>query len=250
MDATGPSGFSSQKQNSFSLSSLMKGDLSFAKIKTLAKEVLKNKTGRFFVGYAGVMLFLVSGIVIMSVADNKTQPKAQAVHLPSLTDFSPAVLTPTPTATSTAAVTLSTPTASPTATPDTTAGWKTYPNSIYGYSIKYPPTWTATDLGQLEPKVPSFVTLNPSGSSPSATLAITVSSSTRTYAENLALKSKTTTAVIISGVTASKTNEKDSDGNQSISIVIPGSTYTYILVAKKAYESNFNQIYPTFKLLP
>lgn len=226
----------------------MKGDLSFAKIKTLAKEVLKNKTGRFFVGYAGVMLFLVSGIVIMSVTDNKTQPKAQAVNLPPLEQFDQSLLSPTPTATPEAS--LLTPTASPTATPDPTAGWKTYTNSTYGYSIKYPPTWTATDLGQLEPKVPSFVTLNPSGSSPSATLAITVSSSTRTYAENLALKSKTTTAVIISGVTASKTNEKDSDGNQSISIVIPGSTYTYILVAKKAYETNFNQIYPTFKLLP
>lgn len=250
MDATGPSGFSLQKPNSFSLSSLWKGDFAFDKIKVLAKEILKNKTGRFFIGYGVVMLFLVSGIVIMSVNGKKTQPKAQAVNLPPLEKLDPSLLSPTPTATPSVAVALSTPTASPTATPDPTAGWKTYTNSTYGYSIKYPPTWTATDLGQLEPKVPSFVTLNPSGSSPSATLAITVSSSTRTYAENLALKSKTTTAVIISGVTASKTNEKDSDGNQSIHIVIPGKIYSYILVAKKKYESTFNQVYPTFKLLP
>jgi len=246
MDEIKPSGFSSQKP---SFSDLLKGNLSFEKIKALAKDVLKNNTGRFFVGYAGVMLFLISGIVIMSVNDKKIQPKAQALNLPPLGQLSP-VLSPTPTATPEAS--LLTPTASPTAIPDPTATWNTYTNTTYGYSIKYPPDWTATDLGQLEPKVPSFVTLNPNTekASPSAALSITISSSTRTATEVAALKSKTRQSITVSGLTGIKTTERDSDGNESLHVVLYGKNYVYIFVGKKKYETIFNQIFPTFKQLP
>ncbi|MBI4084546.1 MAG: hypothetical protein HY431_01430 [Candidatus Levybacteria bacterium] len=245
-DEIKPTGFSSQK---FFFSDLLKGNLSFAKIKVLAKDVLRNNTGRFFVGYAGVMLFLISGIVIMSVNNKKIQPKAQALNLPPLTQPSPAVLTPTPTATPKAS--LLTPTASPTATPDPTAGWNTYTNTTYGYSIKYPLDWTATDLGQLEPKVPSFVTLNPTSekASPSAALSITISSSTRTATEVAALKSKTRQSITVNTLTGIKTTEKNSDGDESFHVVLYGTKYVYILVGKKKYESTFNLIYPTFKPL-
>lgn len=246
IDEIKPSGFSSQKP---SFSSLLKGDFSFEKIKMFAKELLKNNTGRFFVGYAGVMLFLISGIVIMSVNDKKTQTKAQAVNLPPFEQLNQSLLSPTPTATPEAS--LLTPTASPTAIPDPTAGWKVYTNSIYGYSIKYPPDWTATDLGQLEPKVPSFVTLNPNTekASPSAALSITISSSTRTATEVAALKSQTRQSITVSGLTGIKTTERDSNGNESLHVVLYGKNYVYILVGKKKYESTFNLIYPTFKPL-
>lgn len=39
----------------------------------------------------------------------------------------------------------------PTATADPTAGWKTYTNIAYGYSIKYPSTFTIGDLSGADP---------------------------------------------------------------------------------------------------
>lgn len=163
--------------------------------------------------------------------------------------------TPTPTtASSVILVDGPTPTGrtigSPTPTPDVTVAWLTYKNYAYGYTFKYPSDWTVTDMGNLEPKIPSYLTINPSSvATPSTALTMTVGSSTRTFDEEVALRSSTHTSLMINGMTASFTEEKDSGGNIKYNVVLKGTKYTYILVGKSAYYSIFTPFYSTFKLL-
>jgi hypothetical protein len=137
------------------------------------------------------------------------------------------------------------PLQSPTPTPDYTAGWSKYSNYEYKFSFLYPPGWKVTDTGNLEPKVPSYLSINQSTASASLH-SITVSSSTRTYDEESVLHSSTRTSLIVNGLSGFKTEEKNSEGSMSIHVVLKGSTYTYILIGKKTYESTFNLLYPTF----
>lgn len=187
-----------------------------------------------------------SSAYLLLAPSGKTKP---ILEIPAGTTV--AVL-PTPTSaaspsdTSTGAESL-TPTLTPTPTPDLTVGWLTYTNNVYGFSFKYPKDWKVTDLGVLEPKVPSYITINPTSvATPSSNLAITLSSSTRTYDEELTLHSATRTALTINTLTASKTQEQDSNRNIKYHVVIKGKKYVYIFVGKKAYESTFNLMYPTF----
>ena len=139
---------------------------------------------------------------------------------------------------------------SPTPTPDVTVGWLTYKNYAYGYTFKYPPDWTVTDTGNLEPKVPSYITVNPSSvATPSTSLIITIGSSTRTFDEELALRSSTRTGLNINGLQGSLTEQKDSGGNVKYNVVVKGTNYTYLLVGKSSYYSIFTPLYSTFKLL-
>lgn len=139
---------------------------------------------------------------------------------------------------------------SPTPTPDVTVSWLTYKNYAYSYTFKYPSDWTVTDMGNLEPKIPSYLTINPSSvATPSTALNITVGSSTRTYDEEVALRASTRTSLTINGMTASLTEEKDSGGNIKYNVVLKGAKYTYILVGKSAFFSIFTPFYSTFKLL-
>ncbi|TSC92370.1 MAG: hypothetical protein CEN89_735 [Candidatus Berkelbacteria bacterium Licking1014_7] len=46
---------------------------------------------------------------------------------------------------SSAAIATTTPSSTTSATADATANWKTYTNSTYGFSFKYPSDWTATE---------------------------------------------------------------------------------------------------------
>lgn len=210
-------------------------------LQPIIEVIVRHKTASFLVGWAIVTVGLVSGMVVMSA--NKNNPSATP-NLPPLTY-------PTPSPESSASADL-TPSSTISATPafDPTASWKTYSNSKYGYSIKHPFDWAASDIGSSDPKIPSFITLNPVEATPAATLAITISTTTRTYTEVIGLKNKTRESITLSGAKGIKTTEKDSGGNETIHIVLPGKTFTYILVGKKKYEDFFTDIYPTFKLLP
>jgi hypothetical protein len=144
-----------------------------------------------------------------------------------------------------------TPSVGPSVTPTyKTEEWKIYTNTKYNYSIKYPNDWIMTDLGLLEPKVPSYVTFNPGNiASPSVTLAITLSTTTRTLSEVLLTKATNRSTVKVGTRSAILTEEKDSNGNISYHVVIDGGIYRYILVGKKAYQTFFNLIYHTFRTL-
>lgn len=162
--------------------------------------------------------------------------------------------TPTPIPDSDALANSPTPTGTalgtPTPTPDSTASWLTYKNTSYSYSFKYPPDWRVTNLGSLEPKIPSYLTINPSSvATPSTTLTMTIGASTRTFDEEVALRASKRTVLTINGITASLTEEKDSGGNIKYNVVLKGTKYTYILVGKNAYYSIFTPFYSTFKLL-
>ncbi|MDP3941084.1 MAG: hypothetical protein Q8Q49_02115 [bacterium] len=143
-----------------------------------------------------------------------------------------------------------TPTTSPTPTPDPTTSWFTYTNATYGYSFKYPADWKVTSLGSLEPQIPSYITVNPGNTAtPSSALSITISASTRTFAQEVALRSSTKTALTVNGLQASLTQEKNSAGSTWTDVVITGTKYTYILIGKSSYYSIFTPFYSTFKLL-
>ncbi len=218
------------------------GSSSFKNVlRQIYQEITRNKTTTYMaIGYAVIMLFLVSGIVVMSVSSKKT-PQPPNLTLPSYEQVLP-TLTTTPKANPEGQLS-----ATATPTPNPATDWDTFTNAGYGYAIKHPKEWKATEVGSTDPKVPSFVVLNPDNvASPASSLDITISTSTRPYSEVIALKSSTRSAVTVSGLTGIKTTERNSDGDESIHVVLSGKNYVYILITQKKYEGVFNQIYPTF----
>lgn len=125
----------------------------------------------------------------------------------------------------------------PTTNPQLTS-WKTYTNTTYKYSIKYPPDWMARDLGALEPKIPSYIAFNAKTASASAR-HITISITTRTYQEQLALGASSS-AITVGGISGTKQTFKDSDGNTSTVVVLPRTNNLLVLRAKTAYLTTFN----------
>lgn len=144
-----------------------------------------------------------------------------------------------------------TPTAIPTLNPTPTlspfAGWKTYQNLQYGYRIMYPPTWKLQDNGSLEPKIPSYIIFNQNTASAGAR-SITISGSTRTYEEQVAIDGPGT-PVNVANSYAIRQSFRDSNGQQSTAIVIPRVNYLIILRSKSAYITTFNQMLTTLQLL-
>lgn len=139
-----------------------------------------------------------------------------------------------------------TPTLLPTTVPEPTlpsASWKLYNNSTYGYSIKYPPSWKIINLGALEPKIPSYVVINSPSASDSAR-NITISISTRTYTEQLALGASSS-ATTVGGILGTKQSFSDSDGNTSTVVTLPRTRNLLVFRAKSAYIPIFNQILAT-----
>jgi hypothetical protein len=125
------------------------------------------------------------------------------------------------------------------------SAWKLYNNSTYGYSLRYPPDWKVTNIGVLEPKIPSYVVLNNPTASASAR-NITISVSTRTYTEQLALGASGS-ATTVGGIAGTKQSFQDSDGNTSTVITLPRTTNLLVLRAKTAYLPIFNQILSTIQ---
>lgn len=140
-----------------------------------------------------------------------------------------------------------TPFPSPTPTIDMTAGWPSYTNSQWGYSIKYPPGWVIQNISPLEPKVPSYIIFNDKTASPSSR-SITISVSNRTYVEQLAIGGAGS-SILIAGIRGTQEYLKDSNGNQSVTIILPRASDLILLHAKLIYATFFNEMLQTFKLL-
>ena len=140
-----------------------------------------------------------------------------------------------------------TPTFTPTPTTDPAAGWPSYTNSVFSYSVKYPPDWKAADQGALEPKTPSYVVFNPQTATQSAR-SIAISVSTRTYQEQLDIVKVNGKSIIVAGITGTQQDLQDSGRNQTTRIIIPGASSLYIFDAKKTYSSTLTQMLETFKL--
>jgi len=85
--------------------------------------------------FAVLGLFLAGGLVFagMQIGRNQAQVVSQPISTPRV------IATPTSVAVIPTEGEITTPTLISTPTPDPTANWKTYTNTKYGYSIKYPP---------------------------------------------------------------------------------------------------------------
>lgn len=183
---------------------------------------------------AGIGTLILSGMITYLVIS----PSQETIVAPATQEpiaVPPATRTPTPL-----------PTTLPTITPTPTipaTSWKTYNNATYGYSIKYPPDWTARNLGELEPLIPSYIVFNPSTASQSARY-ITISVSTRSYADQLALEASGS-ATTVGGISGMKQSFRDSDGNTSTVITLPRTNNLLVLRAKTAYLPIFNQMITT-----
>ena len=141
-----------------------------------------------------------------------------------------------------------TPIPPPSATPtiDPTAGWLTYSNTAYGYTIKYPTDWNIQNLSPLEPRVPSYIVFNPRTASASSR-SITVTVSNRTYQEQLAIGG-TGSPIKVASITGAQQYLNDSNGNKSVTIVLPRASNLVLLHSKLIYTTIFNQMIQTFRL--
>jgi hypothetical protein len=141
------------------------------------------------------------------------------------------------------------PTSVPTAvpTPDLTADWHVYTNFLYGYTIKYPPDWVVQDLGILEPQVPSFVVFNPNTTTKNAR-SVTISVSTRSYGNQLIIGGSSGNAIIVGSIIGTQQFLNDSEGNASVSIILPRASNLLVLKSKTIYNLIFNQMLLTVKL--
>lgn len=142
------------------------------------------------------------------------------------------------------------PTAEPTPTvAPITASWKRYTSKGNGYTFLFPETYTTTILPQSDLKISEFVVVNPASSSPSAVMDISVSYSTRTYEQALALSTAPAEAVIYGGVTGSRKVMQNSQGEISVHIILPDQKNSITFVAKDKYKDLLYQILSTFKFL-
>jgi hypothetical protein len=140
------------------------------------------------------------------------------------------------------------PTAKPTQVVDTGINWNTYSNSAYGYSLVYPPNWTVENLGELEPLVPSYVVFNPVSATASAR-TITVSVSLRSYQQQLSISggSPEQSPVTIDSITGTSQTLADSDGNITISVILPLTNSLIVLDGSNDYQAIFNTMLSTLK---
>ncbi len=163
--------------------------------------------------------------------------------LPSVPDVSPSLspsFTPTPTASAT-------PT--PVSASDPTSKWSTFTNSVYRYSIKYPPGWVAGYINSTDPLIPNFVSINPSTASASLN-SITISYTTRTAAQLAAIYGTSSATLTIATQSASEYDQQDSSGNKSVSIILEEPTYAYVFYAMDQYKTLLLQMLSTLILNP
>lgn len=189
-----------------------------------------------------VVIFVLSGMLtyILVAPSKKTIVSPATREIP----LAPASPTAVPTATPVKPSPTLTLTLTPTPTLPQTV-WNTYSNSTYGYSIKYPPDWIARDLGVLEPKVPSNIAFNPTTASSSSRF-ITITISNRTYQEQLALGSASSSTTI-GGITGTRQFFQDSNGQISTAIILPRTSNLLILRSKTPYLTIFNQMITTLQ---
>jgi len=187
---------------------------------------------------ASAYILFFSGSQPISTSSSQSTlilPTSTPTPLPTV---APSSISPTPAATIT-----------PTPASDPTANWSTYINSSYGYSIKYPTDWVATNQGQLDPLTPSFIVFNPNVASSSAQ-SITLSYSTRTAAQLSAIYGAPSSGQSISifNLTGTQYNLKNSDGVQSINVILPLTANNMIFYSMQQYQSTLQQMLGTFQL--
>lgn len=220
----------------------------FSKIVTLVKTFGKSKYG--LLAIISLFILTMTGYVVIFAMNKKSPPQTTLTQgfqrptpssVPTVTPTAGAVVTPT---------IMVTPTSVPTAVPtiDPLAGWYTYTNSQYGYTIKYPPGWRVQNLGVLEPKIPSYIVFNQNSATTSAR-SITISVSTRTYQEQLAIGGKSGSPIIIASITGTLQFLQDSDGKQSSSVILPRTNNLLVLHTKTAYATIFNRMLSTVKFI-
>ena len=201
--------------------------------------ILTHKFTYLCLGVGFVVVSVVLG-VLYATSQSKNISQIPANTLPNtnqvVSQTSP-ILTPAVTAM---------PTLSPTPTIDPTAAWNVYTATGYNYSIKYPLDWNVVNLGQLEPLIPSYVVFNPNTASASAR-SITISASLRTYNDQVALNSAVGSAIKVGSISGTLQNLRDSDGNLSESITLPGNKI-YVLHAKQTYDTILTQMLGTIKI--
>lgn len=201
---------------------------------SLLEKIKAHKTPVIMASIGFLLLSsMLTYLVVSPSQDTLVAPANQEPIAPP-----PAKRTPTP---KTAKLT---PTVTPVPTLAST-NWRTYNNSAYNYSIKYPPGWTARNLGVLEPLIPSYVVFNPQSASQSARF-ITISISTRSYEAQLALGASGS-ATTVGGITGTRQSFQDSDGNTSTVITLPRTGNLLVLRVKTAYLSVFNQMITTLQ---
>lgn len=202
-----------------------------------------NIPAKHIIIFLVVLFFLSSGSTgYLLFANKKKLPSPKAVQEKTAALLSPAPKKIVPSSTIAPTPTLAHP-ASPTAT------WSAYVSAKYNYSLKYPPDWTAKITTQADPKILEYAVFNPKTATKAGTLTITLSYSTRTYQEALALDPQIGETVTVASVGATKKNQLDSDGNKSINITIPvGATNTIIINAKEKYKSILDLMLTAVKL--
>lgn len=130
---------------------------------------------------------------------------------------------------------------------DPTATWSAFVSTKYNYSLKYPPDWTAKITPQTDPKILEYVVFNPVATK-AGTLFITLSYGTRTYQEALALDPQKGATITVASVSATRKNQKDSEGNPSINVIIQTGVNTIIINAKEKYKNILDTMLTTVKL--
>lgn len=229
-------------------------------------EIYKNKY--FIFGSLGFITLIMLVIILLTPSSMKrtnqtslsyNQAGQNSSFSSSVSSLTPAVLA-NPTASSTPTISIPTitpspttkptptliPTAIPTVTPDPFAGWKIYQNVQYGYIVRYPSDWIILDRGILEPKVPSYIVFNQNTASSSARY-ISISASTRTYDEQLAIGGAGT-PITVANINAITQFFQDSNGQQSTAVVIPRTNYLIILRSKTPYLTIFNKMLASLQL--
>ena len=210
---------------------------------TLLLFIKKNKISLIIA--ASVILLLLTGVGILVFGQKKSM------------DTTKGSISPSPTEQTLAAPTVpvsqaqNQPISSVSATPTiTTSTWNTYKNTVYKYQLQYPGDWTLKNTASPDSKILEYLVLNPIILA-SNSASITVSYTTRTYTEALALSTQIGEIMKVASISSTKTTEKNSDGNISIRVVVPinNNANTFIFVAQDAYKDILTQILATFKLL-
>ncbi|HEX8931833.1 MAG TPA: hypothetical protein VF810_01630 [Patescibacteria group bacterium] len=184
-----------------------------------------------------VVIFVISGMLtyIIVVPSRKTLVSPATLSLP--TPLPKVTTSPTPAGQPLIVV------RTPTPNPLTSTSWKTYSNTTYNYTIKYPPDWSVRDLGALEPLVPSNIAFNPITASDSSRL-ITITINNRSYQTVLALGSSSS-AVTVGGIQGTRQYFQDSNGQTSTAIILPRTSNLLVLRSKTYYLPIFNLMIAT-----
>jgi hypothetical protein len=201
----------------------------------------KIKAHKPLVILLSVVIIFLSGITGYFVIS----PSQETLVAPATEDRSgapPIVASPTA---STNDLNPTSPPTTPVPTLAPASNWQTYTNVLYDYSIKYPSDWTVTNLGVLEPLIPSYIVFNPKTASTSARY-ITIAVSTRSYTQQLALAASGNPTTV-GGILGTRQAFQDSDGNTSTVVTLPRTSNLLVFRGKTIYLPIFNQMLTTLQ---